>query len=128
QILDLLLNIQQQRNMSLIFISHDLGVISNVADRIAIMYAGEICETGSAKDIFTNPLHPYTIGLFEAVPKIGSGSTRLKTIQGNVPSLSENPAGCAYYPRCPRAAEECLARAVDLAEKGNGHSVRCIRA
>ncbi|MGL4368362.1 MAG: ABC transporter ATP-binding protein, partial [Spirochaetota bacterium] len=70
QILDLLLNIQQQRNMSLIFISHDLGVISNVADRIAIMYAGEICETGSAKDIFTNPLHPYTIGLFEAVPKI----------------------------------------------------------
>ena len=127
QILDLLLTIQKERNMSLVFISHDLGVISNIADRIAVMYAGEICETGTSNDIFSNPLHPYTIGLFEAVPKIGSGTQRLATIKGNVPSLSENPKGCAYHPRCPKAAPECLEHKIELIDKGNGHQVRCIR-
>lgn len=128
QILDLLLNIQEQRKMSLVFISHDLGVISNIADRIAVMYAGEICETGSAKEIFTRPLHPYTTGLFEAVPHIGSGTRRLTTIPGNVPSLSEEPKGCVYHPRCPKASAECLENAVPLCDKGNGHFVRCIKA
>jgi len=128
QILDLLLNIQKEKKMSLIFISHDLGVISNIADRIAVMYAGEVCETGLSSDIFTRPLHPYTTGLFEAVPKIGSGSRRLKTIPGNVPSLSTEPSGCVYYPRCPKASPECLAQKIPLIDRGNGHSVRCIRA
>ena len=128
QILDLLLKIQKEREMSLVFISHDLGVISNIADRIAVMYAGEICETGRSEDIFAHPLHPYTTGLFEAVPKIGSGSRRLKTIQGNVPSLSEAPSGCVYHPRCPKASAECLEKDVKLRDMGNGHFVRCIKA
>ena len=128
QILDLLLSLQKERQMSLVFISHDLGVISNIADRIAVMYAGEICETGRSEDIFSHPLHPYTTGLFEAVPKIGSGTKRLKTIAGNVPSLSSSPKGCVYHPRCPKASAECLEKAVPLADKGNGHLVRCIRA
>jgi oligopeptide/dipeptide ABC transporter ATP-binding protein len=128
QILDLLLKIQKERKMSLVFISHDLGVISNIADRIAVMYAGEICETGRSEDIFSNPLHPYTTGLFEAVPKIGSGTRRLKTIQGNVPSLSQEPHGCVYHPRCPRASAECLEKNISLMDKGNGHLVRCIKA
>ena len=128
QILDLLLQIQKERKMSLVFISHDLGVISNIADRIAVMYAGEVCETGRAEDIFSKPLHPYTTGLFEAVPKIGSNTKRLKTIQGTVPSLSHEPSGCVYHPRCPKASAECLERPVTLEDRGNGHFVRCIKA
>ena len=128
QILDLLLSIQKEKKMSLVFISHDLGVISNIADRIAVMYAGEICETGKAEKIFSDPRHPYTSGLFAAVPKIGSGTKRLTTIPGNVPSLSSEPSGCVYHPRCPKASDECLKERIPLLDRGDGHFVRCLKA
>jgi len=127
QILDLLLNIQRESGMSLLLITHDLGIVANTADNIAIMYAGEIAEYGSAKDVFDNPLHPYTVGLFNAIPKIG-GKERLNTIPGTVPTLTANPAGCVFYPRCFKAGDECLQGRVLLKDKENNHCVRCIKS
>lgn len=128
QILDLLLKIQSERNMSLLLISHDLGIVANIADDIAIMYAGEIVEHGSIIQIFNNPLHPYTVGLFEAIPKIGQDLNKLKTIPGVVPTITERPVGCTFYPRCFKAIEECTENPIPLIEKGQSHLVRCIRA
>ncbi|HNX60252.1 MAG TPA: ABC transporter ATP-binding protein [Spirochaetota bacterium] len=127
QILELMLDIQEKRKMSLLIISHDLGLIGNVADRIAIMYAGEICEIASAKEIFSSPLHPYTEGLFAAVPRIGAGSGRLNTIKGTVPSIHTEPEGCAYLPRCPKGDASCAKSRITLSDKGNAHFVRCIK-
>ncbi|HEY1406484.1 MAG TPA: ABC transporter ATP-binding protein [Spirochaetota bacterium] len=128
QILELMLSIQEKRKMSLLIISHDLGLIGNVADRIAIMYAGEIAEIAPAKDIFEKPLHPYTQGLFAAVPRIGSETKRLTTIKGTVPALFAEPQGCVYLPRCPIGDSSCEKQPIPLIDKGNGHSVRCIKA
>lgn len=127
QILDLLLNIQKEKRMSLLLITHDLGIVANVADDVAIMYAGEIVESGTVQQIFERPLHPYTIGLFEAIPKIGENKDRLKTIPGNVPSLSEKPTGCVFYPRCFMGAPECTRQCIPLIEKENRQFARCIR-
>jgi len=128
QILDLLLEIQQKKNMSLLLITHDLGIVANIADNIAIMYAGEIVETGKTGDIFSNPGHPYTRGLFEAIPRVGETRDRLRTIPGIVPTISSIPQGCVFYPRCHLRTEECLSDAVVLREISPGHSVRCIKA
>ncbi len=128
QILELMLTIQEKRKMSLLIISHDLGIIGNVADRIAIMYAGEICEIAPAKQIFASPLHPYTEGLFAAVPRIGANTKRLTTIKGSVPSIHSEPKGCVYLPRCPKGDESCAQNRIVLTDKGNGHFVRCCKA
>ncbi len=128
QILALLLEIQQKKNMSLLLITHDLGIVANIADNIAIMYAGEIVETGKTGDIFSNPGHPYTRGLFEAIPRVGETRDRLRTIPGIVPTISSIPQGCVFYPRCHLRTEECLSDAVVLREISPGHSVRCIKA
>jgi oligopeptide/dipeptide ABC transporter ATP-binding protein len=127
QILDLLLRIQQERQMSLLMISHDLGVVANIADKIAIMYAGEIFEYGTVSQLFSNPLHPYTKGLFEAIPKIGTQRPRLKTIPGNVPTITQEPQGCIFYPRCFLRDKDCLQKKVELLSKEEGHLVRCIK-
>lgn len=108
QILELLQNIQEERKMSLLLITHDLGIVSNIADRVAIMYAGEIVETGTVKEIFDSPLHPYTIGLFDSIPMIGRNHVRLKTITGTVPAVNAVPTSCVFYPRCSRRTGECL--------------------
>ena len=126
QILDLLLNIQEENNMSLLLISHDLGIIANTADAIAIMYAGEIAEIGNVNKIFDNPLHPYTAGLFEAIPIIGQNRERLNTIPGVVPTITEKQESCSFYPRCSRRKNECLKGSIPLIEKENSHLVRCI--
>ncbi len=126
QILDLLLNIQEENNMSLLLISHDLGIIANTADAIAIMYAGEIMEIGNVSRIFDNPLHPYTIGLFDAIPKIGQNKDRLNTIPGVVPTITEKQNSCSFYPRCSRRKDECLKGAIPLMAKEDSHLVRCI--
>ncbi len=128
QILDLLLTIQRARRMSLVLITHNLGIVANLADRIAIMYAGEIVEYGTVADIFASPLHPYTIGLFEAIPKIGAETDRLKTIPGTVPAIAEAPRGCVFHPRCFKRGDECLAGPVPLIDKGGERRVRCVRA
>jgi peptide/nickel transport system ATP-binding protein len=128
QILDLLLKIQSEKNMSLLLISHNLGIVANVADDIAIMYAGEIVEQGSINQIFNNPLHPYTIGLFEAIPQIGQDLEKLKTIPGVVPTITEKIKGCSFYPRCFKRIDDCVENPIPLFKKDASHLVRCIRA
>ncbi len=128
QILDLLMKIQEARGMSLILITHDLGVVANMADTIAIMYAGEIMEQGETSLVYRNPLHPYTRGLFDAIPKINEERAMLNTIPGTVPTLSAEPEGCVYHPRCPIGAEECLEKKIPFIQPGEGRQVRCIRA
>lgn len=128
QILDLLVTLQEKRDMSMILISHDLGIVANIADSIAIMYAGEIVEYGETKAIFNNPLHPYTVGLFESIPRIGHKGGMLKTIPGTVPMILDPPRGCVFAPRCPHASDECNAAPVLMTEKDQKHLVRCIKA
>jgi len=128
QILDLLVDLQEKRSMSLILISHDLGIVANIADSIAIMYAGEIVEYGDTAAVFKNPLHPYTRGLFESIPRIGTAGEKLKTIAGTVPMITEMPRSCVFAPRCPLASEECRSAPVSLMEKDQDHLVRCIKA
>jgi oligopeptide/dipeptide ABC transporter ATP-binding protein len=128
QILDLLLDIQKERSMSLLLITHDLGIVANTSDNIAIMYAGEIVEYGSVFQIFNSPLHPYTAGLFEAIPRIGENRDRLNTIPGMVPVISKKPEGCVFYPRCHKRIAECMHGPVPLFEKDGSHQVRCILA
>ena len=126
QILDLLMTIQKERNMSMLLITHDIGVVANLADDIAIMYAGEIVEQGNTQEILRSPLHPYTKGLFAAIPKLDSNDERLATIPGTVPALTTEPEGCAFYPRCSQATESCRHTRAALVEDSPGHFVRCL--
>lgn len=126
QILKLLLEIQKKRSNSILFITHDLGVVSEIADRICIMYAGEIVETGSRDEIFSRPHHPYTRALFEAVPGYRNNFDELKPIPGALPDNIDLPQGCLFYPRCPCARAGCLSSRILLSEKTAGHFSRCI--
>ena len=129
QILDLLLEIQQSQNMSMIIISHDLGIVANTADHVAIMYAGEVVEYAETADLFDSPAHPYTRGLFESIPVIGSGRERLATIRGSVPIVREKPDRCLFYDRCPEGSDECTRGRIHLTPYGKGkRMVRCIKA
>lgn len=110
QILELLESLKKETGMSILIITHDLGVVAEIAQRVLIMYAGEIVESGPAHAILDNPLHPYTKGLIASVPKLGSlkrKGARLEEISGNVPSLDQRPSGCAFHPRCTWAIEKC---------------------
>jgi oligopeptide/dipeptide ABC transporter ATP-binding protein len=126
QILDLLLKLQEEKKMSLLLITHDLGVVSNVVDRVAIMYAGEIAEIGTTEEIFNNPMYPYTVGLFNSIPKIGKVKGKLPTIPGSVPTVTELPIGCIFYPRCEKRKAECAISKINLVEQKEMHLVRCI--
>lgn len=125
QILELLGNLRRERNMALLLISHNLGVVGNMADRIAVMYAGKIVETGSAAKVLTSPLHPYTRALLAAVPQLGKAGGRLQTIPGTVPPPGEYPAGCRFAPRCSFCCECCRERTPELLEVSPGHRVDC---
>lgn len=130
QILQLLKDLQREFNMAIILITHDLGVVAEVADRICVMYGGRIVEDGTVEDIFYRPEHPYTLGLLNSVPRIIRGSShRLRTIPGQPPSLINLPAGCAFEPRCGYAKKvssgACTAHVPDLSDKGIGHLSRC---
>jgi peptide/nickel transport system ATP-binding protein len=107
QILDLLRRLQRERGMAIILITHDLGVVAESADDVAIMYAGRIVEQGPVRELFANRSHPYTQGLFESLPEIGAERARLHTIAGNVPPATHFPAGCRFHPRCPHAMQIC---------------------
>ncbi|HNW27845.1 MAG TPA: ABC transporter ATP-binding protein [Spirochaetota bacterium] len=126
QILDLLIRLQDERKMSLVLITHDLGIVANIADEIAIMYAGEIVEFGRTGDIFRKPGHPYTRGLFSAIPRIGENRKRLMTIPGMVPAMTSAPTGCVFYPRCGMSISACD-RAPVAMRGARGRAVRCIR-
>ena len=127
QILDLIRRQQQDREMGVILISHDLGVIAEVADRVMIMYAGEVIEEGTVEDIYHRPQHPYTIGLLTAVPNPDEPTDRLQAIGGSVPSAADLPPGCPFHPRCARAMDRCRVDAPVLAPVtlGSVHRVRC---
>ena len=127
QILDMLMKIQEERHMSLLLITHDLGIVANIADEIAIMYAGEIAEYGRSSDVFSKPGHPYTRGLFKAIPRIGELRRELATIPGMVPSITSPPRGCVFYPRCPIGINKCTRAPIPLIQFGKKRSVRCIR-
>ena len=107
QILELFQNLQEKLKMTVQFITHDLGVISEVSDRVLVMYAGQMCETGTTQDVLNSPKHPYTAALIQSRPQMGHRIDRLKTIEGSVPAAHELPAGCPFSNRCPRVKSEC---------------------
>jgi oligopeptide/dipeptide ABC transporter ATP-binding protein len=123
QILDLLREMKREFDLSLLLITHDLGVIAETADRVAVMYAGRIVEHGPVREIFRNPKHPYTRGLLASIPG-GQAGTRLRAIDGVVPSLAALPPGCAFEPRCPQRMSVCGTRFPEISG-GDDHSVRC---
>lgn len=125
QILKLLKLIRNEMNMSIIFITHDLGVVAEVADRVAVMYAGQVVEEGDVKTIFKNPIHPYTKGLLKSIPDLNNNDKKLYSIEGSVPGISEMPIGCRFQPRCPVAFEKCLKNVPSLLSIDTEHKVRC---
>jgi oligopeptide/dipeptide ABC transporter ATP-binding protein len=126
QILDLLAKLQARFGLAMLFISHDLAVVSQVADRVAVMYAGNLVELGSKRDIFEAPAHPYTRGLLNAVPTLKTDRAQpLETIEGSVPPLHAVPRGCPFEPRCEFRVEECARSLPLLARVSAGHWARC---
>lgn len=124
QVLDMMRQLKEKIGTSMLLITHDLGVVGENCDKVLIMYAGEIVETGRVDDIFANPLHPYTRGLMNSVPDIHSNLRRLVPIRGLMPDPTELPQGCRFHPRCPIADETCVLT-VPLSREKNGHMVRC---
>jgi len=130
QILDLMRKLQGEIGMSILFITHDLGVVAEVANRVVVMYAGRAVEEGSAEEIFGEPKMPYTLGLMNSIPRVDRAvihQERLEAIPGNVPNPLFLPTGCSFHPRCKFAIEECQQAIPQLEDSGNGHMVRCIR-
>ena len=126
QILDLLAELRSKFGLAMLFISHDLAVVSQVADRVAVMYAGNLVELGLKQHIFQTAAHPYTQGLLQAVPTLKTDRQRpLRTIEGTVPALQAMPPGCAFEPRCPEKVAECAQSLPKLAEVSPGHWARC---
>jgi len=124
QILDLLREMKASLNLSLLLITHDLGVIAETADRVAVMYAGRIVETGAVRDVFRQPQHPYTRGLLASMPG-GAPGTRLRAIEGTVPMLGALPPGCAFNPRCPDRFDPCTHQAPGDYAVGAAHTAKC---
>ncbi len=124
QILDLMQELKHEQNASILMITHDMGVIAELADKVMVMYAGRVVEYGTAVDIFDHPLHPYTIGLLKSIPSLYETQEKLYTIEGNVPALDAMPAGCRFSTRCPYAEEQCH-QCQPPTEDCNGHQVSC---
>jgi oligopeptide/dipeptide ABC transporter ATP-binding protein len=127
QILDLLDSLQQRLGMALLLITHDLGVVAEQADEVVILYAGRIVERASVFDIFARPLHPYTHGLLDSLPKLGARGERLRAIPGSPPPLTRRPSGCHFRDRCPMAIDDCARIDPPLEEKQREHFAACIR-
>ena len=127
QILDLFLDLQQQTNMTIQFISHDLAVVSEIADEVLVLYAGRVVERASAQALFSNPLHPYSRGLLETMPRLDTTLKRLPAIPGQIPVISNLPTGCPFRDRCPIAAPECSIQEPKVTEVGHDHWVACLK-
>ncbi|MEZ0392196.1 MAG: ABC transporter ATP-binding protein [Pseudobdellovibrionaceae bacterium] len=125
QILELIQNLQERFNMTVQFITHDLGVISEISDRVMVMYGGHTCEIAETQELFSHPMHPYTAALISSRPKFGQRVNRLQTIEGSVPAPHEYPPGCPFTNRCPRATAQCRAHKPPLTELTPGHFVSC---
>lgn len=127
QVLEMMNDLRRKQNTSMVLITHDLGVVANVSDEVAIVYAGEIIEYGSKRSIFQNPSHPYTIGLFGAIPDLDQNTRRLANIEGLPPDPTHLPDGCRFHPRCPYVTEECKKQAIPIREIEAGHFLKCTR-
>ncbi len=125
QILDLMNRLQRELGMSILLITHDLGVVAQNAHHVAVMYAGKVVEYSSTREVFANPRHPYTVGLFRSIPKLGVKVAKLDTIPGTVPSALEFPSGCRFNNRCPFATAKCTTDEPPLREIAAGHTVAC---
>ena len=127
QVLEMINDLKRRLNTSMILITHDLGVVAETCDRVAVIYAGKIVEYGTRDDLFRRPMHPYTLGLFGSLPKLDDESRRLHPIHGLPPDPTALPDGCAFHPRCPRTCARCEAEQPELVELEPGHFVRCCR-
>lgn len=127
QILDLLVKFRKDLNMSILLITHNLAIVSQIADTVAIMYAGQIVEIGPQEKIFTDPLHPYTVGLLSSVPDIAAKKERLVQIKGQIPDPASLPVGCPFNPRCPDVMEKCKNSSPALVELKERHFVQCFK-
>jgi len=127
QILDLLMHLQKQQNMSILLITHDLGIVAERADDVAVMYASRIAENCSCKDLFEKPLHPYSQGLIKSLPQLGGKSNRLYTIPGTVPQPYDFPAGCKFHPRCPIGCDDKRCQTIEpqLRKVSSSRQVAC---
>ena len=125
QIMDLLDELRRERDMGLILITHDLGVVAEVADRIVVMYAGRIMEQADARSLYSQPGHPYTAGLMESIPRLDMKGHELASIKGLPPNPSDTPSGCPFHPRCHRAEDECREKRPELHDLGTGRLSAC---
>jgi len=127
QILELMKDLKSKLNMGIMMITHDLGVVSEMCDRVIVMYTGRVVEQGSIREIMDDPKHPYTEGLIAAIPQIGEAQEKLLSIKGMVPSLYDMPKGCCFNPRCPYASDKCREKRPALVELEGGRQVRCFK-
>ncbi len=126
QILDMIKALKEKQNTSMILITHDLGVVAEVCDRVAVVYAGEIIEYGTKEEIFDYPAHPYTVGLFGSIPKIHEDVEWLDSSPGMPPNPADLPSGCHFHPRCSKCTQPCGEKAPEMVEVRRGHFVRCL--
>jgi oligopeptide/dipeptide ABC transporter ATP-binding protein len=126
QILKLLQQLQRELDVALVFVSHDLAVIAQTCLRLAVMYAGQVVETGTVADVFREPRHPYTLGLLRSVPDFDAVREKLSSIPGSPPDLASPPAGCRFHPRCQFVRRDCLETAIPLLELAGGRAARCL--
>jgi peptide/nickel transport system ATP-binding protein len=128
QVLEMMQELKAKLGTSVILITHDLGVVADICESVAVVYAGEIVEYGTAEHIFDYPAHPYTVGLFGSLPKLDSTEPRLRPIKGLMPDPTNLPKGCSFSERCPDAAAECFESRPVTSEVAPGHQVKCFKA
>jgi peptide/nickel transport system ATP-binding protein len=128
QVLDMMRSLKEKLNTSVVLITHDLGVVAEFCDTVAVAYAGEIIERGTVEDIFDHAAHPYTLGLFGSLPKLDSKERRLQPIKGLMPDPTNLPKGCRFYDRCPDATDQCAASAPEDVQVAPGHFAKCFYA
>ena len=128
QVLDMMRSLKEKLNTSVVLITHDLGIVAEFCDSVAVTYAGEIVERGTVEDIFDHTSHPYTIGLFGSLPKLDSAERRLRPIKGLMPDPTNLPKGCRFHDRCPDATEKCTVSTPEDVEVTPGHFAKCFYA
>ncbi len=127
QVLEMIQDLKDKLGTSVVLITHDLGIVANCCQSVAVIYSGEIVEYGTVEDIFDRPTHPYTLGLFGSIPRLGTTEKRLKPIKGLIPDPTNLPSGCKFCERCPQAGPECAEKDPPVVEVGPGHIVKCLR-
>ena len=126
QVLELMRNLKKEYNTAMIMITHDLGIVAEICDKVAIMYAGSVVESAEKYELFRNPKHPYTVGLFNSIPDIEKDEEKLKPIKGLMPDPTNHPSGCPFHPRCDKAMPECSETLPSNVTIGDNHEVKCL--